>query len=376
MRMLCWWFAAGLAADDFQWTDDRTGRPTTAAGERLGAAGGFALLRTPDFQLHTVPEGAVVPGPAPAPWSQREMKAALAAEFKGFGVLESLDNLIVYNCPVEAARDAGRLLARARALLTHNFQAKRWRLDTLRRPLTAVVFADRRQYDAYLAGQLRDTRGSRGLYDLRSNRILMYDAFSAETRGRIARYAAVRADAGRELAAWHAADNVGVFVHEAIHQAAFNLGLHARNLAEQPAWLVEGLATFFESPDLDAADGWKGGAAFNRQRATALAGVLPQLRPEDLDHLVGTNEWVGDLRNGAAANGYALSWGLTYYLLKSPTLDRKYLDYMRRTNELPVLARYPRSARLADFQTSFGKTPGELLPEFRGSLAKTLAEGR
>ncbi len=34
-------------------------------------------------------------------------------------------------------------------------------------------------------------------------------------------------------------------VHEAVHQLAFNTGVHER-LADNPQWIVEGLATMFE----------------------------------------------------------------------------------------------------------------------------------
>ena len=40
--------------------------------------------------------------------------------------------------------------------------------------------------------------------------------------------------------------NADTIIHEATHQTAFNVGIHNR-FADQPQWLVEGLATMFEA---------------------------------------------------------------------------------------------------------------------------------
>ena len=45
------------------------------------------------------------------------------------------------------------------------------------------------------------------------------------------------------LAAWAPSDTI---IHEATHQTAYNVGVHAR-FADQPRWLVEGLAMMFEA---------------------------------------------------------------------------------------------------------------------------------
>ena len=49
-------------------------------------------------------------------------------------------------------------------------------------------------------------------------------------------------------------------IHEATHQIAFNCGLHTR-YADNPLWLTEGMALYFETPDLRSRSGWRTGFA-------------------------------------------------------------------------------------------------------------------
>ena len=65
------------------------------------------------------------------------------------------------------------------------------------------------------------------------------------------------------LARPEAAGLVATVVHEATHQMAFNCGLHAR-LAPVPVWVSEGIATYFETPDLRSRTGWRGIGGVNQ----------------------------------------------------------------------------------------------------------------
>ena len=53
---------------------------------------------------------------------------------------------------------------------------------------------------------------------------------------------------------------VSTIVHEATHQIAFNCGLHTR-LSDCPRWFSEGIAMYFETPDLRSAKGWNRASA-------------------------------------------------------------------------------------------------------------------
>ena len=56
---------------------------------------------------------------------------------------------------------------------------------------------------------------------------------------------------------------VATIVHEATHQLAYNTGLQTR-YAGNPMWVSEGIAVYFETPDLDSARGWRYIGAINR----------------------------------------------------------------------------------------------------------------
>ncbi len=129
-----------------------------------------------------------------------------------------------------------------------------------------------------------------------------------------------------------AVERVGRMVvqHELAHHVLYVVGIHRAD-ADQPAWLVEGLATLFEVP-LDVA--WDGGlppvnqerlADWRRARASgALPGVGEVLSGRGPD---GKNPQ-------AETNFYAQAWAMVYYLSKRHS-DR-FTAYVRA-----LLARRP-----------------------------------
>ena len=70
-------------------------------------------------------------------------------------------------------------------------------------------------------------------------------ARSATTTGQSNRDFLVRRRRRRSGDDW--SSNAETIIHEATHQTAYNVGVHAR-FAEQPRWVVEGLAMMFEAP--------------------------------------------------------------------------------------------------------------------------------
>jgi hypothetical protein len=88
-------------------------------------------------------------------------------------------------------------------------------------PLVAVVFPDREKFAEYCRSEkVNPAAGLMGYYLQSSNRVALYDTAST-------------------------GDLDGTIIHEAVHQVAFNLGLH-RRIGDNPLWVVEGLATTFE----------------------------------------------------------------------------------------------------------------------------------
>lgn len=190
--------------------------------------------------------------------------------------------------------------------------------------LAAIVFrseADYFQHAAKSGTQLHP--GTLGHYDPQSNRIYLFDAAGALTDG----------DAG---------GNQATILHEAAHQTAYNVGVH-RRFAEQPRWLVEGLAMLFESPHA-----WNGTASGPAQRVHAqrLADFRQEQPARSADwplRLVASDRSF----DAAPVSAYAEAWALSFYL--SETQPQAYARLLQRAAQRDVMSAYDATARVRDF---------------------------
>jgi hypothetical protein len=209
-----------------------------------------------------------------------------------------------------------------------------------------VIFADRRAYEAHAAEALGGAAGRvAGYYDMLSNRVTTYDLTGSDA------LATGRRPPGATglaiLSSPEAAGLVATLVHEATHQLAFNAGLH-RRLAPVPVWVSEGIATYFETPDLQNARGWKGIGEVNLPR---LERFLAASRPGGLESLVQTDEAFRD--PDAALDAYATAWATTHYLLQSRRAD--FVAYLRRLAAKKPLTEDSGEERLQEFRATFGE---------------------
>ncbi len=197
-------------------------------------------------------------------------------------------------------------------------------------PLVAVVCQDRAEFVRYAQGHWQSLpAGAIGFYDLKSNRIVVYDMGGAGPS-----------------AAWQ--QNASVLIHEATHQTAFNTGVHSR-LAPPPLWLAEGLATLFEAPGVFDSDGHPQAAQrINRGRFGQFQLLRPRHRPEWLRQMIAGD----DFFRRDAARAYAEAWALTFYLTERE--PQKYARYLAATARRPPLAEPAAAERLAEFTAVFG----------------------
>jgi hypothetical protein len=192
-------------------------------------------------------------------------------------------------------------------------------------PLVAVVFRTQEDYYRHYAATNGTTlpANTLGHYEPKSNRIFLFDG--GQARG-----------------------NTDTIVHEATHQTAYNVGVHQR-FAEQPKWLVEGLAMMFETPGMRAA--WSihtRGDRINRGRLDYFLRHLEK-RPHDaLLRLVTSDQSFRTDPMGA----YAEAWLLSFYLYE--TQPRKYSAYLARVAARPAFSLYPVAERRDDFTSLFG----------------------
>jgi len=304
-------------------------------------------------------------------WTRAELKSSLADEFgKDFKMTEANNYLIVHSCSVENAREAGRLLNRAQsAFMTYFGKQNGFRLHKTKQPLVAVVFEGRRQYVEHVSRYLGENASKTlGVYIPSVNRIFLYNAFGGDDGRRIGVAKTFNAAFAQHLANGILDQNISTLIHEAVHQAAYNTGFHNRKIVDYPVWLVEGMAMFFENTDVNGQQGWKGGKSINPERASRFKMIQRQLKSGFLEQML-----VDDsrMRNpSTAADGYALAWTFTYYLLKNHKSE--YMEYVRIINARPEFTSYSRMARLKDFETAFKVPPSEIEAEFLAAAGKLL----
>jgi hypothetical protein len=167
-------------------------------------------------------------------------------------------------------------------------------------------------------------------------------------------------DAGQPASHWE--DNA-TLIHEALHQYAFNHGIHQR-WAPTPQWCAEGLATMFEARGVN-------NARDNRQERDRLNRSCLRL----LHHTMGGDRRSGLLRQAVASDrlfqedtplAYALSWGLVFYLAER--YPAEFNAYLQRVALRDRRSAYTASDRLADFGEAFGGDFALLESHFRQFL--------
>jgi uncharacterized protein DUF1570 len=228
-------------------------------------------------------------------------------------------------------------------------------------PLPAIVLKDQAEF-AELATKHDGPEAARseGYFSIPTNRIVMFDL----TAGPNSTPAKTPLDIQRKIAA--SPFNVATIIHEATHQIAFNSGMHTR-YADNPMWLTEGMAMFFEVPDLDSRTGWKTIGRVNSLRLQHFRESLRQMRPADsLAMLIRADDRFLNAEQSRAA--YAESWALTYFLIKTRRDD--YIAYLKKIDRKPRLVADTPDDRLRDFAEIFGNDFEMLDRELRAWLPR------
>lgn len=281
------------------------------------------------------------------PLTSEETADRLLSRFgKGFGVVQTKHYVICTNTNREYAEWCGSLFERLLSSFLAFWGRRGLDLHEPAAPLVAVVFADERQFDEFASADAGPAaRDSHGYYSIDNNYVVLYNLTSHTTGGRLARSAA---EIRRRLAA--AGLNVATVVHEATHQIAFNCGMH-RRYADNPLWLVEGMAMFFETPDLNSRNGWRTAGELNAGRLRRFREyVVNRREPESLRTLVAGSERFADA--ALAEDAYAEAWALNYFLIKTRRME--YIEFLKRVADKPALRWDQPEQRLDEFQTAFG----------------------
>lgn len=284
----------------------------------------------------------------------------------GFEVYTTSHYLICHNTSRAYATWCGSLFERLHMAFTNYWRRRGFELHEPPGPLVVVVFADSASYQQHAADELGQTASSIvGYYSLRTNRITMYDLSGLESlRAPGDRHGNVK-QINAMLSRPAALPLVATVVHEATHQIVFNCGLQTR-YADIPLWVSEGLAIYFETPDLSSATGWRGIGRVNRPRLIAFRKNLAKRADDALESLIADDRRFRDA--GQAADAYADAWALNYYLIRQR--PKQYADFLQHLAKKQPLVWNTPEERLAEFKKFFGDDLAELETDFLRQMRK------
>jgi hypothetical protein len=287
-----------------------------------------------------------------AVWDQEEMSNGLLEEMPaGFRIHRTEHYIFCYNTSDAYAKWTAALFERLYRGFYNFWKSRGVELQEPRFPLVALVFEDQRSYLQYAETELGEAaRSMLGYYHMMSNRVASFDLTGIE--GLIApgqnvdRIELVQ----RILAQPQAERTVATIVHEAVHQLAYNSGLQVR-LADNPLWVSEGLAVFFESPDTAHGSGWRSIGKINQHNLMMFKRYLAVRPADSLTQLISDDSRFRQADTSAYA--YAECWALTYFLLKTQT--KQYIGYLKDLASQDPLGENDAKTRMEQFQKHFGE---------------------
>ncbi len=303
----------------------------------------------------------------PQPLTKEALEAHLLEQLPaGFKVHRTAHYLVCYNTSRDYAKWCGSLLERLYLAFTNHWSRRGFELHEPSGPLVAMVFADASSYRAFGKDELGSAADKIiGYYSLRTNRVSMYDLTGSESLRGLESRRGGAAEINRLLSRSAAIPLVATIVHEATHQIAFNCGLHAR-YADVPLWLSEGLAVFFETPDLSSKKGWRSIGAVNRPRLATFRANLAARPAGSLVSLLADDQRLRNARTAAAA--YAEVWALNYFLIRQR--PKEYSAYLKMVSEKEPLIWNTLEERIAEFKQFFGRNLDQLETEFLRYMRK------
>ena len=328
------------------------------------AEDGGVLLLTPDGRLWPIPKEEITDRKKDEklfqPLTRGEYEQVLLKALpSGFKIHQTKHYFICYNTSIGYAQWVGALYERLYAGFYSYWKGKGAELSEPEFPLAAVVFDTRQNYENYARAELGPSTSTiMGFYSLHSNLVTMYDLTGQEEL-RFVGDRNSQARISQVLSQPNAERNVATIVHEATHQLAFNSGLQQR-FTDTPFWVSEGLAVFFETPDLDNAKGWRNIGAVNRYNLINFRKYLRTRQPGALEKLISDDKRFRD--PAAMADAYAEAWALNYYLIR--TDGKTYAKYLKLLSEQTPLVMQDPAARQEQFLKLFGKSLEEMEGDF------------
>ncbi len=354
--------AAPPAAGVEQITFQRDGDQRHVAGAvQIEDQEGGVLLLSPDNTLWIIPQEEIVRRSADSVvfrmLTDEEMAKKLLDELPaGFRIHRTANYVICYNTSDAYAEWCGGLFERLRRGFYSYWKNRGMTLREPDQRLVALVFDGRKSFQKYSEPELGNASGAMmGYYNLRTNRVAMYDLTGADGLRGDGRRASSASHINTILSQPAAERTVATIVHEATHQLAYNSGLQTR-YADIPAWVSEGIAVYFETPDLRSSKGWRGIGGLHSLHLNQFQ-RSSRIRTDDPLMTVLTDD--ARFRDPkTASQAYADAWALNYYLLRVRKQD--YVDYLQGLAGQKPLIEVTGPERVARFRRAFGDDLEEL----------------
>jgi hypothetical protein len=356
--------AVGWALEHVTVVLERGDEPKQLSGQALiEARDGGMLLKTADGALHTLPGENIRSRKTDSEplvmFNREQLTAKVLAELpQGFRVHPSKNYIVCYNTTRTYAQWTSSLLERLQKAFVTYWKKQGCDVKAPEQPMVVLVFGDQASYAAYSRKELGPAVGNViGYYSLQSNRIMMYDltgmqAFRGGSRGSLHDITALLSEPEAEPL-------VATIVHEATHQISFNCGLQTR-LVANPLWLSEGLAMYFETPDLSSSRSWSGIGNVNYSRFQRFVDNHDSGRVAPLVKLIGGDDMFRDPET--AVDSYAQAWAWNYFLIKWK--PKEYAAYLKMLHDKPVLVEDKPPKRVAEFRKHFGDDLDALEADF------------
>lgn len=267
----------------------------------------------------------------------------------GFEIHQTDHYVICSNSAEEYSEFVGKLLEK---VFEQYFEFMSDQEIVVRQPagkLPVIIFQSEAEFKEFATAQHPETsfEDTPGYYSLRENQVLLQDL----TRDRGLRSStAIRKKLSDQPL------QVATMVHEAIHQLSFNTGLQIR-MADNPVWLSEGLALYFEPIAPRSSSLWtRPGLVSGRHHPVFVTNSENGSTEISFRDLLSVDN--AFLSADTVAMAYAESWGLTSYLFRQQKEGMK--KYLTKISQRKPLQRVSPDERVAEFEEAFGKSTDEI----------------
>lgn len=334
----------------------------------IEAVDGSLLVCDPLGHLHLLQKDDVLdrqPSRSPLEWSEDERNAELEKQLKehlpdGYQILRTPHYVFCYWTNLEYARWVGALYERLRTGFNNFWENRGFDPQESQHPQIVLIFSNKTEYERFARRDINgDPTGIIGYFHMLHNWVVMYDLTASGEFGNGNR------SLDQILSHPAAVPMVATIVHEATHQIMFNNGMQTR-LADIPLWVSEGLAVYFEAPDLNSKSGWKGIGKINVLRYQRAKQYLQQRPIDSLQTLLQEDTRFRDPER--LVDAYAEAWALNYFLLKR--YRNQYRDYLLFLSRKQAIERVSPEQRISDFESHMGKPLREIDREFVRFLAR------